>query len=643
MSDEKTTTEPSEGPTGIDGPKPHWRDDGTLVSDRFGDVYFSQDGGLAETRHVFLEGCDLPRRWQERRQFTLAETGFGTGLNMLAAWQAFRDAPGQCQQLDLISVEGYPLTKSDLSRALAGWDELAAFRNQLLAQYPPLENGIHRLVFDEGRVRLTLIFGEAAASFSQLEARVDAWFLDGFSPAKNPQMWRDEVMDQVARLSAPDAVAASFTVARDVRDRLAARGFTLEKAPGFGRKRDCLRAYRETLKPTPQSPKTRFAVIGAGIAGSAMAAALAARGHAVTVIDPQPDLQTAASGNPIGIVMPRLHLGDDPVSDFNRSAWRFARAWYDRLPPVDGRPALTDCGVLQLARSADEEARFQRLARLPNVAGRSGTFVDQEQVRFLTGETLDHGGLWLPEAGWVQPDKLCQSLRTHYAVTIIHNTVASLERTDGGWSLKSPDGETMISADVVIIANGLNSRQYAETDWQPLRPKRGQITALAAEPGTGPGCITTFGHYLSPVIDGQRILGATYDRWDDAVPTQWPVAQDESDQANQAALADAMPELANSLDTVTGQRAALRATTPDHLPLAGTAPDPADWQEPLDGLYLLTGLGSTGLVTAPVCAEAICASLFGEPMPLASPTANAIAPVRFLERAAKRGELKQPV
>ena len=141
------------------------------------------------------------------------------------------------------------------------------------------------------------------------------------------------------------------------------------------------------------------------------------------------------------------------------------------------------------------------------------------------------------------------------------------------------------------------------------------------------------------MIDGRRIVGASYDRWDDAIPANWPDVRDDSDEGNRAALAAAMPALAGMLGHVIDSRAALRATTPDHLPLAGSAPDPEDIAAVLPGLYLLTGLGSTGLVTAPLCAETICASLFDEPLPMADTTSAAIAPARFLERVAKRGQV----
>jgi tRNA 5-methylaminomethyl-2-thiouridine biosynthesis bifunctional protein len=647
MSDDSDNDSGNDSPNGSRAGA-QWREDGTLISGRFDDVYYSIEGGLDETRHVFLGGCGLPGGWQGRSRFTIAETGFGTGLNFLAAWQAFRAAPGACRCLHFLSVEGYPLTRSDMARAHASWPELAELSASLLAAYPPLEDGVHRLVFDEGRVVLTLLFGEAAAMFANIEARVDAWFLDGFSPARNPEMWREAVMDQVARLAAPQAVASSFTVARAVRDRLSERGFTVAKAPGFGRKRDMLVARKEPAGAVTSSDSGSggpIAIIGGGIAGSAMAAALAARGEPVTLFEPQPDLSRAASGNPLGIVMPRLNLGDDPIASYNRAAWRFARAWYERLPAdAEGVRPLEDCGVLQLARSGEESERLARLASLPNVACRSGTMLDAGQVRALTGiEGMEHGGLWLPEAGWVRPARLCHALLDHPLITANGTEILDLRRYNDRWQLLGGSGETVFEAETVIVANGLDSRRFGPLGWQPLRPKRGQITRLAVpegEAGSGPGCIITFGHYLSPAVHGERVLGATYDHWPDEQPARWPEPEAASDAANLAALAAALPVLAaRAGNTITGSRAALRATTPDHLPLVGPAPEPVDHNASLPGLYLLTGLGSTGLVMAPLAAEIITAELFDEPMPVESSLRRAVLPSRFLARAARRGEL----
>lgn len=643
MSDDDNST-PSDG-FAPEGARPVWRDDGTLISGRFDDVYYAIEGGLDETRHVFHGGCDLPARWQDRPVFTIAETGFGTGLNMLATWALFRQAPGRCQRLHVISVEAYPLIRGDLARALADWPELADLSAEFLAAYPPLEQGMHRMVFDQGRFCVTLLFGEAAEMLGQVTGRVDAWFLDGFSPARNPEMWRDAVMDEVARLAAPDAMASSFTVARAVRDRLAARGFTVERAPGFGRKRDMLVARKVAaagLQPVVTPGGSRIAIIGGGIAGSAMAAALAERGQPAMLFEANPDLSQAASGNPVGIAMPRLQRGDDPIARFNRAAWRFARAWYDRLSAgPDDKPAFNRCGVLQLARTAEELDKFVGLSDHEIVACRSGTVLDGDQVHALTGEPDRLGGLWLPEAGWLRPAVLCQQLRQQAGIDNRAARVARIEPLpEGGWRLLDASGRSLTEAEIVIVANGLDSRQFAPLSWQPLRPKRGQITVLAAaEPeGSGylPSCIVTFGHYLSPVIDGRRVLGASFDHWPDACPVDWPVPDAASDAGNRRALADWLPQAARHLERVVGHRAGLRATTPDHLPLAGPAPAHDDPQAVVPGLYLLTGLGSTGMVSAPVLAELIAAELFGEPLPLARDERAAVLPARFLLRAARR-------
>ncbi|MBV6631560.1 MAG: bifunctional tRNA (5-methylaminomethyl-2-thiouridine)(34)-methyltransferase MnmD/FAD-dependent 5-carboxymethylaminomethyl-2-thiouridine(34) oxidoreductase MnmC [Alphaproteobacteria bacterium] len=621
-----------------DGPLATWRDDGTLISGRFNDVYFSVEGGLAETQHVFLQGCDLPQRWQDRRVFTIGETGFGTGLNFLTTWQAFREAPGSCKRLHFISVEGYPLAVDDLAKALKPWPELAGLADALLAQYGPAEPGLYRYSFDDDRVLLTLVVGEAAEAFGKLEAKVDAWFLDGFSPARNPEMWRDEVMDQVARLSAPDAVAASFTVARAVRDRLEARGFTVEKAAGFGRKRDCLKAFRSGQRPSLRHPNGKVTVIGAGIAGACLAQVLAQRGLTVSVYDPHPDGAQSASYNPVGIVMPRLHLGEDPVAEFNRAAWRYATDWYGRLNSTGDW--LDRCGVLQLARSAEEAERQQRLAAASNVVGRYGVWVDAAAAAEKVGEPVAFGGLWLPEAGWVSPAALCPHLLGHPSITVHQQAIGSLIQSGDGWQLLDNSGEVVGEAQTVVVANGLNSRVFDQLSWQPLRPKRGQLSLVEqTDPTQGPDCVVTFGSYLGPVINGRRALGATYDKWDDERPIAWPVPLGESDDKNLSALGEALPVLAAQVSLGGKARASLRATTPDHLPLAGAAPNAASLSDDLPGLFMLTGLGSTGLVTAPLCAAHIASALLGEPSPLTMATSAAVEPRRFLTRAAKRGTL----
>jgi tRNA 5-methylaminomethyl-2-thiouridine biosynthesis bifunctional protein len=215
--------------------------DGQPFSPRFGDRYFSADSGLAETRHVYLRGNRLAERFARLPAgggFTIGETGFGTGLNLLAAWQLFEQAAPPGATLRLRSVERWPLRAADLTRALAAWPELQPQAEALRAAWPALVAGTDEQALSGGRVRLALVVDDAAAALARFDtASVDAWFLDGFAPAKNPAMWGIEVAAQVARASRAGATLATYTAAGWVRRTLQQAGFDVRREPGFGRKR----------------------------------------------------------------------------------------------------------------------------------------------------------------------------------------------------------------------------------------------------------------------------------------------------------------------------------------------------------------------------------------------------------------------
>lgn len=218
--------------------------DGTPFSPLYDDVYHSASGGIAQARHVFLAGNDLPRRWQGRSTFVIAETGFGLGLNFLCTWQAWRSDPRRCEVLQFISAEKHPLVGDDLYRAHSAWPGLEREAAELRAHWPGLGGGEHRIALDEGRVVLRLLFGDAVECLSLLDAAVDAFYLDGFSPAKNPELWSLAVFRQLARLSAPAATLATWSVAGHVRRGLQDAGFAVERRSGFAGKRQMLVGWR---------------------------------------------------------------------------------------------------------------------------------------------------------------------------------------------------------------------------------------------------------------------------------------------------------------------------------------------------------------------------------------------------------------
>lgn len=204
----------------------------------FDDVYFSASDGLAETRHVFLEGNCLPGAWKGRADFTIVETGFGTGLNFLAVARLLHAHPGPV--LHYISFEKYPLRAGKIGVAQATWrDEFPQEMDRLLQVYPLRLPGFHRIVFGE-KIFMTLIFDDVNTAMPRLQAEVDCWFLDGFKPASNPEMWSETVFSEMARLSRKGASFATFTAAGFVRRGLQEAGFEVNKVKGFGTKRDML-------------------------------------------------------------------------------------------------------------------------------------------------------------------------------------------------------------------------------------------------------------------------------------------------------------------------------------------------------------------------------------------------------------------
>jgi tRNA 5-methylaminomethyl-2-thiouridine biosynthesis bifunctional protein len=242
-----------------------WDEQGLPRSRVFDDVYFSNQSGLEETRYVFLEQNGLRERFAALPaggRLVIGETGFGTGLNFLCAWQLFEQQAVAGARLHFVSVEKYPLSAPDLQRALALWPELKPFADQLLAHYVAIHQGFQRLVLDNGRVTLTLLIGDALEQLPQLDARIDAWFLDGFAPAKNPDMWTAELFAELARLAAPGSTISTFTSTGWVRRLLNVAGFKMKRTPGIGHKWEILRGvflgWPED-SAAPVAPKPWFA------------------------------------------------------------------------------------------------------------------------------------------------------------------------------------------------------------------------------------------------------------------------------------------------------------------------------------------------------------------------------------------------
>ncbi|HYF22994.1 MAG TPA: FAD-dependent 5-carboxymethylaminomethyl-2-thiouridine(34) oxidoreductase MnmC [Caulobacteraceae bacterium] len=577
-----------------------WTPDGSPRSGRFGDVYFSAEDGLAESRAVFLQGCALPEAWAGRRRFTVGELGFGTGLNVLALLELWRRARPPGGRLHVFSVEAFPMTREEAARAHGRWPELRDVSAPLLERWPARTPGFHRVDLPEFDATLDLAVMEAGEALARWSGRADAWFLDGFSPALNPQMWRDELLAAVAARSAPGARAATFTVAGAVRRGLQAAGFTVDKRPGFGRKRERLEAVFPGDPPHQTAP--RVVVVGAGIAGASLARAFSTLGAEPLVLD-RAGAGAGASGNPAALVTPRLDAGGGPVADLHAQALERAAALYALEAPA----GVIARGVTQLEQTERDARRFDRVAAQPLWPDGAMQRLDAQAASAALGEPVGRGGLLMSQALTVRPGEiLCRFLGD---AQVVSGEVAAVEASDHGWRLLDPAGALIAEAEVVCLAAGWSPGLAGGAPLSPVRGQASWVEGVDAPPAVA------WGGYAAPTGTG-LLFGSTHDRGDTG---DEPRPQD--DRRNLETLAAALPARAARIDPAKVQgRASVRATTPDRLPLAGGL---------ATGLYVLGGLGSRGFATAPLLAEHVAALALGAPSPLPSDLAKAVSPERF--------------
>jgi len=646
----------------------------------FGDRYHAEYGAFEQASHVFLGGNGLPGRWQGRDTFTLLETGFGLGNNFLATWAAWRADPQRSARLRFVSIEKHPLRVADLRRALAS-SRAPELATQLWLSWPPLTPDLHVLPFDDGRVELLLVLGDATQRLRELVASVDAFYLDGFAPDRNPQMWSPEVFKALSRLAAPGATAATWSAARAVRDGLQQAGFEWRAADGIGGKRHITlgdfapRApLRRPVARTGDRSVRTVAIVGGGLAGAACAQALAREGLQCTVFDRQPQPAGAASGNPAGLFHGVFHPDDGVHARAHRAAALAAARAYGRAM-ASGVAGRHD-GLLRLVPEHAD------VAPLADALARSGLPPDYleawraDQVQAAGGPACP--AWFYPAGGWIAPGELVRWwLRADGIAWRGGCAIARLRREDSHWELLDAAGQTLATADAVVVANAGDTTSLwsratdadgrplaADTRWVPaLASTRGQVSIVAAAtPGLrAPKWPIAGAGYALTLGNGDVLCGATTHADDPDADVR---LSDHAHNLRQlcavtgSVFSAPRPEWVETADDDTHLAATLvargqlhgrvgwRATAGDRLPLVGAVPlQPADdgaalpdqprhWPR-VPGLFVASGFGSRGLTWAPLAGRLIASWIADAPYPLPSDLVDALDPARFAARAVR--------
>jgi len=632
----------------------------TPLNKQFNDPYFSLADGLAESDYVFLQHNLLPENWKGKRKFIIAETGFGTGLNFLLTAARWTETESENSYLTYYSVEKYPLTHGDLAKAFKNWPQFNSISSNLLKNYPSRLPGFHTIRFNIERITLVLMIGDVLPMLSNMQCNVDSWYLDGFSPAKNPEMWTKEVCKTIASLSHKQTRFATFTAAGEVRRNLQSVGFDVKKTAGFGKKREMLSGifsgkqkqkhqkapwFNITNATNPEN--NDVVIIGGGLAGLNCAWMLSQQNINCTLIEAGDSLASGASGNTAGIVLPRFSLDMNLESQFYISSFLDAVAYLHLLKQENNELLWHQSGVLELA----SEQRMDKISSL-DLPENFVQCLTQEQASDKANVRLSSGGMLFPEAGYVNPLQLCTLLAKNCAkhLSIRKNTtVNKLKRHLDCWQLFDEKKELISEATTVIFANGFDAQKILQLKNLNLSKSRGQLSYIPTQEAFKdlnlPICSDG---YIIPEINGLHVIGATYGSNDDR---KLSLQDHLKNLQGVEKILDASLQLGN--EELLG-RVSFRTTSLDHLPLVGPVPDEAAYLKDyadirhgrnselypqakyLPNIYLTTGHGSRGLVSCFTSAAYLTSLICGNPVSWSENISHLLHPARFLIRGMKR-------
>ncbi|UCB54777.1 MAG: bifunctional tRNA (5-methylaminomethyl-2-thiouridine)(34)-methyltransferase MnmD/FAD-dependent 5-carboxymethylaminomethyl-2-thiouridine(34) oxidoreductase MnmC [Thiotrichales bacterium] len=630
---------------------------GTPRSTQFDDVYFSTDNGIEETRHVFLQQNELPQRWAEAERFVIAETGFGTGLNFLVTMQSWLESAPPDARLHYISIENQPVSPGDIARLAGQWQELRTCVDDLLQVYPPPVPGMHLLELAGGRIRLHLIFDDIEVALEQINYKVDAWYLDGFAPSRNPSMWSERVFELIGRNTVTGGSFATYTASGQVRRGMTQAGFVVQKTDGFATKRDMLKGFifeqrcYAVEKPWFTVPAFTVAakhaiIVGAGLAGLTAAWALSRRGWDITLIDRHASVAEEASGNPAGLLMPRLTQDVTADARFYTNAYLYAIRCLDGLQADAEQPFWFKCGNVLV----DSSGRLRSILQSHCYPDNFVRYTDAGLTEAVTGVELNHAALMFVDAGWVDVKRLCRQLAQACGQRLryLQANVTDLVRVKGHWQVVSDKSDPVAAADCVVVTNGAMANHIPVLEWLPIRAVRGQLTLVEqTDLSRNIKCGISAERYITPPWQGKHVIGASYQREGSSAELS---ASDQQENLN--AINRLIPP--GFVQSELTGRVSWRAVSDDRVPVVGCVPDRAAFEQQyrdlqhgrpsrlypagayLPGLYTSNAHGSRGLASCFISGEIVASLICTEPVPVEKDILDHVNPARFVIRKLKR-------
>ena len=581
---------------------------GEPFSKLYQDLYFSKLLAEEESNYVYIDGNDLVNRWKNlepKSIFNIGELGFGAGVNFLTTLKCWKEFSNKENWLNYYSIEGHPLSLQDLKKVHAKYPQLDSFSISLIEHYPNNCKGLKRIEFLKERVSLTLSYCDVRESLSSLDQKTDsfdAWYLDGFSPSRNPEMWSESIFKQISKLSQNGTTVATFSSSLKVKKEIEKNGFKSETVSGFRNKRYMLKGkYVERKKKKKKRSKQVIGVIGAGLAGCSLARILSSKGHEVTVFEKLSKYQKINRSHQALVLYPRLSAFDSPYSRFCLQSFLYSTSFYEEI----GKPYWNQTGVLLLNFNKETHKRFQSLLSFRRD---KEIFipVTSKEASDIAGIEVNKPGMFFPKAGWIDPRGICNRMLKDRNINFIEAEEIKKIRKKTKFEIFSEDHKYKF--DQICLCNSFEANSFF--DLPGLKKKRGQTTEIEKNETLNnlklPICAKG---YISPTMSETILIGSTYNnKKEDKL-----LLEDHIENIEKTRIISEMDM------KISGGQVGYRATTSDRLPMVGR----------VDEVYINIGHGSRGSTSSPICSHFI-SDLICNNLPLLDlQVVNSLRPERF--------------